>query len=74
MCPPLESELSLDLVRDDGSEFAASIVGRCDIGSKLVPGLADRDIRGQEGITSMPPRGSARYEQQSKLSQALFYR
>lgn len=43
-------DLDLDLLwecfLDDGSECAASIVGRLVMGSKLPPGLADREMRG----------------------------
>jgi hypothetical protein len=47
VCLLLDLDLSIDLGREGGSEWAACIVGKLVMGSIVPPGLADRDIRGQ---------------------------
>jgi len=49
VCPFLDRDLSLprDRGRDGGSELGDCIVGIVTMGSKLAPGLADREMRGQ---------------------------
>jgi hypothetical protein len=48
------SRLSLDRARDDEPELPTSAPGSSTSGSRLSPGLADRDIRGQ-GISPQAP-------------------
>lgn len=54
LCPLLDLDLSLDRGREGGSEFALCIVGRLASGKRghpeLGPGLADREMRGQDII------------------------
>lgn len=45
--PDPSSLRSLDRARDGGPELEASAAGSSTNGSKLSPGLADREIRGQ---------------------------
>jgi hypothetical protein len=69
-CPLLDLDLALDRGCDGGSELAALMVGRFANGSKLPPGLADRDMRGQ-AMSFIPPL-SPWNEQQGMLSSTLF--